>query len=50
MTSPIIEIRVTLYDVFIESILGDDIFRTLERMNSNKPFYTTLVLFEDSSQ
>ena len=25
------------------SILGDDIFRTLERIESNKPYYTTLM-------
>ena len=27
---------------FYLSILGDDIFRTLERIESNQPYYTTL--------
>ena len=27
---------------FYLSILGDDIFHTLERMESNQPYYTTL--------
>ena len=29
------------------SILGDDIFRTLGRIESNQPYYTTLVLLQD---
>ena len=43
MTSLIIEARVTPHEVFYLSILGDDIFRTLERIESNQPYYTTLV-------
>jgi len=43
MTSLIIEARVTSYEVFNLSILGDDIFRTLEWIESNQPYYTTLI-------
>ena len=40
MTSLIIEARrVTLYEV---SILGDDIFSTLERIESKQPYYKAL--------
>ncbi len=28
---------------FISTILGDDIFRTLQRIENNQPFYTTLI-------
>ena len=43
MTSLIIEARVTSYEVLKLSILGDDIFRTLEWIESNQPYYTTLI-------
>ena len=43
MTSLIIEARVKSYKVFVYLCLGDDIFRTLERIESNQPYQTTLV-------
>ena len=47
MTSLIIEARVTSYEVLDLYILGDDIFRTLELIDSNKPWYllTSLDIF-----
>ena len=41
MTSLIIEAREATYEVYL-SILGDNIFRILERIESKQPFYTTL--------
>ena len=42
MTSLIIEARVASYaDIYL--CKGDDIFRTLERIESKKPYYTTLI-------
>ena len=41
MTSLIIEAREASYEVYL-SILGDNIFRILERIESKQPFYTTL--------
>ena len=47
MTSLIIEAR---RNIRFLSILGDDIFRTLERIESKQPYYTTLVLGYTESQ
>ena len=33
----------TSYEVFYLYMIGDDIFRTLERIESTQPYYTTLI-------
>ena len=43
MTSLIVKARVTSYELFYISILGDNIFLTLEHIKSNQPYYTTMV-------
>ena len=43
MTSLIKQVRVISYEVIFLSIVENEIFRTLERVESNLPYCTTLV-------